>query len=68
MAIYNPADDARLEKEKLKTRIVAWSISAVWDNGETEQIIDIPDDVAMTVDDWLTEVEEEQNEFSGEGI
>jgi hypothetical protein len=68
MAIYDPADDARLEQDKPKTRIVAWSISAVWDNGETEQIIDIPDDVAMTVDEWLTEVEEEQNEFSGEGI
>lgn len=68
MAIYNPADDARLEQEKPRTRIVAWSISAVWDNGETEQILDIPDDVAMTVDEWLTEVEEEQNEFNGEGI
>ena len=68
MAIYDPADDTRLEKEKPRTRIVAWSISAVWDNGETEQILDIPDDVAMTVDEWLTEVEEEQNEFSGEGI
>ena len=68
MAIYDPADDARLEQDKPKTRIVAWSISAVWDNGEEEQILDIPDDVAMTVDEWLTEVEEEQNEFSGEGI
>lgn len=68
MAIYDPIDDTRLEQDKPKTRIVAWSISAVWDNGETEQIIDIPDDVAMTVDEWLTEVEEEQNEFSGEGI
>ena len=68
MAIYDPTDDTRLEQDKPKTRIVAWSISAVWDNGETEQIIDIPDDVAMTVDEWLTEVEEEQNEFSGEGI
>ena len=68
MAIYNPADDARLEQEKPKTRIVAWSISAVWDNGENEQILDIPDDVAMTVDEWLTELEEEQNEFNGEGI
>ena len=68
MAIYDPTDDIRLEKEKPRTRIVAWSISAVWDNGETEQIIDIPDDVAMTVDEWLTEVEEEQNEFNGEGL
>ena len=68
MAIYNPTDDNRLERDKPKTRIVSWSISAVWDNGEEEQITDIPDDVAMTVDEWLTEVEEEQNEFSGEGI
>ena len=68
MAIYNPKDDARLEQEKPKTRIVAWSISAVWDNGENEQILDIPDDVAMTVDEWLTEIEEQQIEFNGEGI
>jgi hypothetical protein len=68
MAIYDPADDARLEQDKPKTRIVAWSISAVWDNGEEEQILDIPDDVAMTVDEWLTEVEEQQLEFNGEGI
>ena len=68
MAIYDPADDARLEQDKPKTRIVAWSISAVWDNDEEEQITDIPDDVAMTVDDWLTEVEEQQLEFNGEGI
>ena len=68
MAIYNPADDARLERERPKTRIVAWSISAVWDNGEDEQITDIPDDVAQTVDQWLTELEEQQLEFNGEGL
>jgi len=60
MAIYDPIADAKLEVEEPKKRIVAWSISAVWDNGEQEQITDIPDDVAMTVDAWLTEVEEEQ--------
>jgi len=59
MAIYDPTDDSRLEQEKPRTRIVAWSISAVWDNGENEQILDIPDDVAQTVDNWLTELEEE---------
>jgi hypothetical protein len=68
MAIYDPVDDARLEREQPRQRIVAWSIVAVWDNGEEEQITDIPDDVAMTVDEWLTEVEEEQLEFNGEGI
>jgi len=68
MAIYDPTDDARLGREQPKKRIVAWSIVAVWDNDEEEQITDIPDDVAMTVDDWLTEVEEEQFEFNGEGL
>ena len=66
MAIYDPADDKRLEQEQPKKRIVAWSIVAVWDNDEEEQITDIPDDVAMTVDSWLTEVEEEQLEESEE--
>ena len=66
MAIYDPIDDARLEQDQPKKRIVAWSISAVWDNGENEQILDIPDDVAMTVDEWLTEVEEEQLEENEE--
>ena len=62
MAIYDPTADNQLEVEQPKKRIVAWSISAVWDNGEEEQITDIPDDVAMIVDAWLTEVEEEQLE------
>jgi hypothetical protein len=60
MAIYDPKADDLLEADTPKRRIVAWSIVAVWDNGEEEQITDVPDDVAMTVDSWLTEVEEEQ--------
>ena len=60
MAIYDPTADNQLEVEQPKKRVVAWSILAVWDNGEEEQITDVPDDVAMTVDSWLTEVEEEQ--------
>lgn len=66
MAIYDPADDAHLEQDKPKTRIVAWSIAAVWDNGEQEQIIDIPSDVSQTVDNWLTELEEQQLEENEE--
>lgn len=68
MAIYDPKEDNRLEQDKPKTRIVAWSISAVWDNGEEEQIIDIPSDVSQPIDNWLTELEEQQLEFNGEGI
>jgi hypothetical protein len=59
MAIYDPTADNQLGIENPKRQIMAWSIVAVWNNSEEEQILDIPDDVAMTVDGWLTELEEE---------
>jgi hypothetical protein len=68
MAIYDPIADTLLEVEQPKKYVTSWAIRVEWDNGETEDILDIPDDVAMTVDGWLTEVEEQQFEFNGEGI
>ena len=68
MAIYDPTADNQLEIERPKRQVIGWAIRVEWDNGEEEEIIDIPDDVAGTVDMWLTEVEEEQNEFDGRGI
>jgi len=59
MAIYDPSADDKLEVDKPKSRVVAWSITAVWDNGEEEQITDIPDWCAQYVDEFLTELEEE---------
>jgi hypothetical protein len=59
MAIYDPTADNQLGIENPKRQIMAWSIVAVWNNSEEEHILDIPDDVAMTVDGWLTELEEE---------
>ena len=66
MAIYDPTDDARLEQEHPKRHIVAWSISAVWDNGENEQITDIPNWVAEPVDEFLSSVEEHRQDEEGE--
>ena len=66
MAIYDPTDDARLEQEQPKKHIVAWSISAVWDNGENEQITDIPNWVAEPVDEFLSSVEEHRQDEEGE--
>ena len=66
MAIYDPTDDARLEQDKSRRYIQAWSITVVWDNGEEEQISDIPSGVSQVVDDWLTEVEENRFEESEE--
>ena len=57
MVIYDPEDDNRLEIDKPKRQIVGWSIRVEWNNGEEEDLVDIPDDVAGTVDTWLSEVE-----------
>lgn len=46
---------------KPKRRVVSWAIQVEWDNGRTENITDIPNDVSQTIDDWLTEVETEMN-------
>ena len=60
MVIYNPVDDDSLEIEKPKRLIVGWSIRVEWNNGEEEDLIDVPDDVAGTIDMWLSDVEQEQ--------
>ena len=43
-------------------RITGWSIDIKWSNDEEEGIIDIPDDVAQSVDEYLTEIEKEKND------
>ena len=68
MVIYNPVDDDRLEIEKPKRQIVGWSIRVEWNNGEEEDLIDVPDDVSGPIDLWLSEVEQDQHEFNGQGI
>ena len=60
MVIYDPVDDDRLEIEKPKRQIVGWSIRVEWDNGEEEDLIDVPDDVAGSIDMWLSDIEQEQ--------
>ena len=68
MVIYNPVDDDSLEIEKPKRQIVGWSIRVEWNNGEEEDLIDVPDDVSGPIDLWLSEVEQDQHEFDGQGI
>jgi hypothetical protein len=62
MVIYDPKDDNRLEIDKPKRQIVGWSIRVEWNNGEEEDLVDIPDDVAGTVDTWLSEVEQAEEQ------
>ena len=68
MVIYAPEDDARLYPDQPKRRVVSWAIQVEWDNGEEEALIDVPDDVSGSIDLWLSEVEEDQHEFNGQGI
>ena len=68
MVIYAPEDDARLYPDQPKRRVVSWAIQVEWDNGEEEDLVDVPDDVAGPIDLWLSEVEEDQHEFNGRGI
>ena len=58
MAIYDPADDARLETNEPKKHIVSWTVRVEWNNGEVEDIADVPDDAAMIIDEYLTEIEQ----------
>ena len=60
MAIYDPTDDERLEQEQPKKYISSWSIRVEWDNGLMEDIADVPDDAAAIIDEYLTEIEKEQ--------
>lgn len=41
-------------------KITHWTIKVTWDNGEEEYLDDIPNWVATTVDDYLTELEGEE--------
>jgi len=41
-----------------KKTITGWSIAVTWSDGKKENILDIPDEVAQYIDDYLTEIEE----------
>ena len=62
MAIYDPKDDARLESEQSKKYVTSWAIRVEWDNGETEDIADVPDDAAQIIDEYLTEIEQAEEQ------
>jgi hypothetical protein len=62
MAIYDPVDDARLEIDQPKKYIVSWAIRAEWNNGQVEIIADVPDSAAAIIDEYLTEIEQAEEQ------
>jgi hypothetical protein len=49
-------------------KITGWSINVKWSNGTEENIIDIPDDVADSIDEYLTEVENDKDDLLAKKI
>jgi len=47
------------EKTAKKKKVSSWAIQVQWDNGDVENITEIPNGVAHEVDEWLTEKENE---------
>jgi hypothetical protein len=47
-------------------RITHWTVKVTWEDGREEYLDDIPNYVASAVDDYLTELEEVENEFNNE--
>ena len=41
--------------------IIGWSINAKWNNGKVEDILEIDNTTAQTVDDFLSDYENEVN-------
>jgi hypothetical protein len=62
MVIYAPEDDARLDTDQPKKYIVSWTIRAEWNNGEVEDITDIPPWASEPIDEYLSSIEEHRQE------
>ena len=44
-----------------RLRVIGWSINVEWSNGKKENILDIDDQTAQVVDDFLSDYEFEVN-------
>ena len=42
----------------MSKKIMAWSVNVVWDDGTEEVLTDVPTYVALDMDEWLTELED----------
>ena len=60
MAIYDPTADDQLEADQPKKYIVSWAIRAEWNNGQVEIIADVPDSAAQIIDEYLSEIEQQE--------
>ena len=50
-----------MPQNQTKKTIVSWAIQVEWADGTVENLNDLPNGVADTVDEWLTENERLKN-------
>ena len=42
--------------------ITAWSVMVEWSDGTKQELLDVPSHIAQDIDEWLSQVEDEENE------
>ena len=47
-----------MKGKMMSKKIMAWSVNVVWDDGTEEVLTDVPTYVALDMDEWLTELED----------
>ncbi len=53
--------EGKKAKEYNKKKISSWAIQVQWDNGDVENITEMPSGVAHEVDEFLTDLENDKN-------
>lgn len=48
--------------EDKRLSIVAWSVAVEWSDGTKQELMDVPSHISQDIDEWLTQVEDEENE------
>jgi hypothetical protein len=43
----------------MNEKIIAWSLTVVWANGESEQILDVPSHISQDIEEFLNLLEEQ---------
>ena len=50
------------QPNKSPKKIESWTINIKWNDGDREELIDIPNEIAQSIDDWLSQVEDAVND------
>ena len=52
-------NDSMMQKELYMKKIRAWSLNVVWEDGEEDKNIDVPQHIANDIEYYLDQLEEE---------